>query len=85
MFYINCKLIENQLIIICSISVAQANSKSENAVDDSDSDEDDDEYDDENEIEINSGNELRDKDKMIAEEIDGLNNHVIDRKFDFIQ
>lgn len=61
--------------------IAQANSKSENAVDDSDSDEDDDEYDDENEIEINSGNELRDKDKIIAEEIDGLNNRIIDRKF----
>lgn len=63
--------------------VAQSNkeSASENVEgDDSDSDEDDDEYDDENEIEINSGNELRDKDKMIAEEIDGLNNRIIDRK-----
>lgn len=45
---------------------------------------DDDEYDDDdndNEIEINSGNTLRGKDKIIAEEIDGLNNRLDDSKF----
>lgn len=54
---------------------------------DLDSDDDDGEYDDDdndNEIEVNAGNELRDNDKVIAEEIDGLNDRIIDRKLIWI-
>lgn len=50
-----------------------------NTISDSDSD-DSDEYDDENEIEINSGKELSGRDKILAEEIDGLNNRLGDCK-----
>lgn len=54
---------------------AEASKDNENIVDDGlDGDEDDDDYDDDGEIEINSGNELRDKDRIVAEEIDDLNN-----------
>lgn len=73
--------LNDQNFNLCSF-LAEVTKSNENIVDDSiDSDEDDDDdYDDEGEIEINSGNELRDKDRIIAEEIDGLNNRIVDRK-----
>lgn len=77
--------LNNQHFNLCSF-LAEVTKSNENIVDDSiDSEEDDDEdYDDEGEIEINSGNELRDKDRIIAKEIDGLNSRIVDRECSLI-